>query len=864
MSGRSHAKGRLLPDRGSQLTDSDYGALANSWITPEIADQAALRRVDAQEGREVVGHKGQSDCAGISFPYYWPGDIGPVNYRVRRDHPDVVSGIDGAAKQARKYLGAPGSGNHFYIPPGISLADLANISIPIAIVEGEKKALALRRLADHETDELRHIPIAIPGVWSWRGVVGKTGGPNGERLDVRGPIPDFDRVEWACRTVYIIFDANVHTNDSVKAARRGIARHLTARGAKVKFVNLPENCGVNGIDDLLNVWGPSRVLELIDQATDGSRLQVIASPQFESRPDGMYRITQDNDQLSQTPLTNFSASITANILLDDGQEVRSEFEIVAELNGRHFTFTVPAAEFPSMAWPIARMGPTAITYPRQQEYARTAIQCFSMGAREWRIYTHTGWRKVADAWIYLHAGGAIGEAGAIPGIDVRLAGCLGGYNLRLGEPAEVARAAMATLRLARLGPAHIGFSLMAACCRAVFGTADFALHIAGETGAFKSEVAALYQRLFGAGMDRLHLPGAWSSTANALEMVAFQAKDTLLVVDDFAPQGNAGDMQRYHAAADRLFRATGNGAGRARLDSSARLREPKPPRSLILSTGEDIPKGHSLRARLLLLELSKGSISAAELSAFQAQAESGIYENAMSAFIQWLAASHEEKVADFRRRVSERRRVAICEMAHARTPEIIANLQAAFDVYLEFCEACGALGSTERAGFEAECWEALRQAGAAQAKHQAASEPTELFMTLLRSTLSSGRAHLQSSGGGAPESPVMVGWRTGANGYMPLGDCVGWIDGEDIYIDSAAAYRQVQLASRDAGETLPVTEQTLRRRLREKNLLASTDVRRETVTVRRRIGGSARDVLHFRRTMILPDDPQRIDGPEER
>jgi hypothetical protein len=172
------------------------------------------------------------------------------------------------------------------------------------------------------------------------------------------------------------------------------------------------------------------------------------------------------------------------------------------------------------------------------------------------------------------------------------------------------------------------------------------------------------------------------------------------------------------------------------------------------------------------------------------------------------------------------------------------------------------LGSTERAGFEAECWEALRQAGVAQAKHQAASEPTEMLKTLLRSILSSGRAHLQPSGGGAPESPVMVGWRTGTNGCMPLGDCVGWINGEDIYIDSAAAYRQVQLAARDAGETLPVMEHMLRRRLHEKNLLASTDVARETVTVRRRIGGLARNVLHFRRTTLLPDDPESIDGSE--
>ena len=131
--------------------------------------------------------------------------------------------------------------------------------------------------------------------------------------------------------------------------------------------------------------------------------------------------------------------------------------------------------------------------------------------------------------------------------------------------------------------------MLAATYRAVLGEADFAVHLAGETGAFKSEVAALYQQHFGAGMDRLHLPGAWSSTANALEILAFHAKDALLVIDDFAPQGSGADVARYHAAADRIFRAAGNHAGRSRLDSTAKLREPKPPRALILSTGEEIP-----------------------------------------------------------------------------------------------------------------------------------------------------------------------------------------------------------------------------------------------------------------------------------
>jgi hypothetical protein len=819
-----------------------------------------LRRVDSQAGREVVGQKGKRDCAGVLFPHYLPGEPAPFGYRLRRDRPDYTFDREGKPKPERKYLGAPGSANRLYFPPGVTVDHLADIKTPIAIVEGEKKALALWRLANHETDQPRFIPIGIAGVWNWRGTVGKTGGPNGERLDVKGPIADLSRVQWVGRTAFIIFDANVHTNESVKWARKGIARHLTTCSAKVKLVNLPEDCGVNGVDDLLAAWGPERVLELIAGAVDGEKMHVVPSPQFEVRSDGMYRVTQQGEQLRRAQLTNYSASIKANILLDDGNDFRREFEIEAELLSRRFNFTVPASEFPSMDWPITQMGPTAITFPGQREYARTAIQSFSMTAAERRIFTHTGWRKVGAQWIYLHSGGAIGETGVISGIEVRLAGALSRYELRLPDSGNVVRAVRASLRLARLGPASISFPLLAATIRAALGEADFALHLAGETGAFKSEVAALYQRHFGAAMDRLHLPGAWSSTANALEVLAFQAKDTLLVVDDFAPQGSAADVARYHATADRLFRAAGNAAGRSRLDSTARLREPKPPRSLILSTGEDIPKGHSVRARLLLLELAKGSIRASNLTACQLEAEAGLYAQAMGAFIQRVAGNYEQLRAALLKRVSELRVEALRNVTHARTPEIIANLQAGFEFYLEFGVESGALDTAERDRLAAECWEALRESATAQAKHHAASEPTAMFLALLRSVLTSGRAHLGARNSRVPESAAMCGWRMSASAWTPLGDCIGWVDGEDVYLESAAAFRQVQLAGRDAGEGLPVSEQTLKRRLHEKGLLASVDSQRQTVTVRRSVAGASKDVLHFGRTTIFPDDSEGIDS----
>lgn len=267
----------IPPSWGCSLTDADYANLATSWITKEIADRAMLRRVDTFEGREIIGQGGKRDCAGLLFSYYWPGESHAHSHRIRRDNPDWTE-KNGKVIAKAKYLGAPGSANRLYIPLGIALEQLDDVQVPIVIVEGEKKALALWRLANHAAERPRFVPIAISGVWNWLGTIGKTGGPKGERLDVKGPIADLNRIPWGGRKIFIIFDTNIHTNDSVKWARKGISRELATRRAEVHLVNLPEDCGVNGVDDLLAKSGPEPVLKLFAAAVPGTELRVVVPP----------------------------------------------------------------------------------------------------------------------------------------------------------------------------------------------------------------------------------------------------------------------------------------------------------------------------------------------------------------------------------------------------------------------------------------------------------------------------------------------------------------------------------------------------------------------------------------------------------
>lgn len=245
------------------LTTSDLASLAASYITADLAKQAGIFRVDSHEGARLIGRNGTGDYSGLVFSYYWPGEQ-IREYRLRRDNPDLEEQPDDLPpKEKAKYLSPPGRANKLYFPPQIDPADLDNTKLPIVIVEGEKKCLAMRRFSLESGETF--LPIGIPGVWSFRGVVGKGNDAKGARRDVKGVIPDFNRIQWAGRSVGIIFDSNVHTNESVSAARACLSRELKRRKAKVYCINLQTGVGLNGVDDFLasDSHGPNYVLGLL-------------------------------------------------------------------------------------------------------------------------------------------------------------------------------------------------------------------------------------------------------------------------------------------------------------------------------------------------------------------------------------------------------------------------------------------------------------------------------------------------------------------------------------------------------------------------------------------------------------------------
>lgn len=182
----------------TKLSPATLADLSKSGLTAKDAKNNLIRDVSAEELLEIYNKAkkalGQSSvknlngARGYEIPYFGI-DGEPTGFcRYKLLVPFITR--DG---KAIKYLQLPGTKPHFYMPRSLNWKKLAeDVTEPLYVVEGEKKALAVAKLG---------LPvIGLGGIWSWR---------NREDDDSSELISDFNLIDWKGRKTIIAFDADV-------------------------------------------------------------------------------------------------------------------------------------------------------------------------------------------------------------------------------------------------------------------------------------------------------------------------------------------------------------------------------------------------------------------------------------------------------------------------------------------------------------------------------------------------------------------------------------------------------------------------------------------------------------------------------
>ncbi|MBM3189867.1 MAG: DUF927 domain-containing protein [Chloroflexi bacterium] len=500
------------------------------------------------------------------------------------------------------------------------------------------------------------------------------------------------------------------------------------------------------------------------------------------------------------PLCNFAAQITEEIARDDGQEVSRVFALEGRLDtGQPLPRAqVDSVQFAGMRWVAAHWGVRAIVRAGQSttDKLREAIQLLSQDASARVVYVHTGWKQIGGQRVYLTSGGALG----LDGVEVSLDEKLQRYRLPL-QPTQAREGMAASLRFLDIGPASVTYPIWAAMYLAPLTpilTPDFVPWAYGPTGSLKSTVLALALCHYGA-FTRNTLPASWEATENFLEKLAFLAADAPLCIDDFAPMATHHDAQQMERNAIRIVRAAGNRSGRGRLRSDLAFRPTYSPRGVVLSTGEQLPNGTSVLARIAGIEFAAGSVKLDALT--RAQAEAELYPQAMAGYILWLRDQWEHLTTtlpvtwqDLRGRV--------VGAAHLRVPEFFATLYLALDTGLSFAVETQAITELTAEERRAQGEAALIELAKAQGERVQGERPTLRFLNVLRELLAQGKAFLKPT-----ESTNMAG------------ECLGWQDEDYLYLLSAATYNRVAKFCRDEGGYFPVKATTLHKMLAEEKYI---------------------------------------------
>lgn len=210
--------------------------LRQSGLTEADAREAGIYSARPGDLNRLTGRNVPDDGAsGLVFPYH-----GCDGFTRVKMFPPLV-GADG---KPIRYLQRGDTGCRLYVPPTVAPV-LADVTKPLAFVEGEKKCLAVCKAG--------WSAVGIGGIWNF--------------VTDGALIPDIKAIPLKGRILRIIPDGETwHREDLLPAVFR-FARLLEAEGATVFIVKLPTLSGEKtGADDFIVAKGAEAFGKLVRRA----------------------------------------------------------------------------------------------------------------------------------------------------------------------------------------------------------------------------------------------------------------------------------------------------------------------------------------------------------------------------------------------------------------------------------------------------------------------------------------------------------------------------------------------------------------------------------------------------------------------
>jgi hypothetical protein len=200
-------------------------------------------------------------------------------------------------------------------------------------------------------------------------------------------------------------------------------------------------------------------------------------------------------------------------------------------------------------------------------------------------YGFMGWTQIDGHWAYVSPHGSVAADGILEtSPEVELESRLRDYGLKANEWSDSVIAFKAAISILppTLAPPLIAFTFLPLLQRFFPAAAPKpALHLVGTSGSGKSEIASILSSFYGE-FTRDAPPAQWGDTVNMVETLGYALADALYWVDDYKP------AYAEEKTFPRFLQSYSRGMGRGRLTREAKLRQERPCRGHLLSTGETV------------------------------------------------------------------------------------------------------------------------------------------------------------------------------------------------------------------------------------------------------------------------------------
>ncbi len=465
---------------------------------------------------------------------------------------------------------------------------------------------------------------------------------------------------------------------------------------------------------------------------------------------------------------------------DDGQV---EHATALELRNDHQTLTlnVPSEMFGDDAalrrFIAGQAGEAFTVRAGMGRHLAPAILSLSGEYPHRTCYRMMGWTHINDRLAYVAPGVCVNAEGVIAEPpEVELDARLRDYRLQDAAWDDTLSAfeAMIPVFPKQLAPTCIAFALLPLVQRFFPAAAPRpAIHLAGTYGSGKSELAALMSSFYGA-FSRDTPPAQWGDTINTVEAMGYPLASALYWVDDYK------SIYAEERTFTRFLQSYSRGMGRGRLTREAKLRQERPCRGTILSTGETVLEGEaSVLSRMLVLDVPpwehRDPGGAALVQADSLRQHLSGFTVALAV---WLARQVEEGdlVADIARRFAAnvegyRKKLVALSGSQANTGRIIQNWAVLVTVYQLLRRFLAEQDAEELLPG----WEDMILETAQAVRQERASE---VFLNNLGQLLASGEVMLATNMK-QPEEP------------RPGVTLIGYRDARYIYLLPEVTYREV-------------------------------------------------------------------------